>query len=192
MVQTSYRKTAILLSLLTALFCAPSFADQFDLRVSDDAIQANLAVSNMSEELLFGGGYFYKDEEEAINILDLDLHAQGRTAVGNLPSNVHLGMIASYMKEDAFKASAIALGGRININIPEAPGLSVETALHFAPDVLAFGDADAMTRGHVQANYRLIQSADISAGYRYLKAGVKEAGHRTFESGMFLGLRLKF
>ena len=162
------------------------------MRVSDDAIQANLAVSNMSEELLFGGGYFYKDEEEAINILDLDLHAQGRTAVGNLPSNVHLGMIASYMKEDAFKASAIALGGRININIPEAPGLSVETALHFAPDVLAFGDADAMTRAHVQANYRLIQSADISAGYRYLKAGVKEAGHRTFESGMFLGLRLKF
>ncbi|MDX1452103.1 MAG: YfaZ family outer membrane protein [Oleiphilaceae bacterium] len=188
-----YSVTARIKALLLLALCSSTVtASQFDLRVSDDAIQANLAVSSMSEDLLFGGGYFYKDEEEAINILDVDLHAQGRTALGNLPSNVNIGMIASYMKEDAFKASAVALGGRINVNIPEAPGLSLETSFHFAPDVLAFGDSDSMTRAHVQANYRLIQSADVSAGYRLLRAGVKEAGHRTFESGLFLGLRLKF
>ncbi len=192
MFNTSQAKARLLFIFTMCMFAAATQASQFDLRVSDDAIQANLALSSMSEELLFGGGYFYKDEEEAINIIDADLHAQGRTALGNLPSNVHIGLIASYMKEAEFKASAVALGGRINANIPEVPGLSIETSLHFAPDVLAFGDADAFTRAHLQANYRLIQSADVTAGYRYFKAGVKDAGHRTFESGPFLGLRLKF
>ncbi len=182
----------VLLSLFIFLLAANSTANEFDLRVSDDSIHGNFSVEDENSDILFGMGYFYKDEDEAINVVNLDLHAKGRTAMGNLPTTVGLGLQGTYFKEDRFKGSAVGVGGSVRVNLPDVPGMSIETEAHFAPNILAFGDADAFTRFRLQANYRIIQSADISAGYRYLKAGVEDAGHRTFESGMFLGMKLKF
>ena len=81
----------------------------------------------------------------------------------------------------------------MRVNTPEVPGLSFETDIHYAPEVLAFGDSDEFRRLRLQVNYRVIESADISLGYRYLNVGdEKTSGNYTFESGAFLGLKLTF
>jgi len=186
-------RTILLIPLLFLPFVlSPATANELDLRISDDALHANFAVNDSYSDGMFGMGYFYKDEDEAINVVNLDLHTKGQTALGNMPTTVGIGIQGTYFKEGPFKGSAVAVGGSVRVNIPEAPGVSIETEAHYAPDVLAFGDSDAFTRLRLQGNYRIIQSADVSLGYRYLQAGIKEGGHRTFESGAFLGIKLKF
>ena len=166
-------------------------ANELDLRISDDAIHANYAKTN--DKTMFGLGYFYKDSSSSINILNTDLHARGQTAIGNLPMTIGIGFQGNIFKDDDFKGSALGLGGSVRINIPEAIGLSVETALHYAPEVLSFGEADEFRRFRVQANYHIIQNADISAGYHYLNVGNEDThSNHTLESGLFIGMKLKF
>tara|TARA_R110001592_G_scaffold138511_4_gene357684 strand:+ start:75717 stop:76241 length:525 start_codon:yes stop_codon:yes gene_type:complete len=168
-------------------------ANEFDMRISDDAIHGNFSFSKEDSNAQFGLGYFYKDESEAINIMNIDLHTKGQTAIANLPTTVGIGFSSNLFKEGDFKGSAVGIGGSVRVNIPESPGLSVETALHYAPDVLAFGDADEFRRFRLQVNYRIIESADISLGYRYINVGVEDLNrNHTFESGAFLGLKLAF
>lgn len=167
-------------------------ANELDLRVSDDSLHGNYSVQSNESKLMFGLGYFYNDADNSINIVNVDLHAKDQTALGNLPTTVGIGFQGNVFKEGNFKGSAIGLGGSVRINLPDAPGLSIESAIHYAPDVLAFSDADAFKRFRAQVNYRIIESADISLGYHYLNAGIKNGSDRTFESGMFLGMKLKF
>ncbi len=174
------------------LWANVAHSDEFDLRLSDDALHVNLAADSDESDIKYGGGYFYKDADNSINILNLDLHSIGQTAIGNLPTTVGLGIQGNAFKESDIKGAAIGLGGSVRVNLPDAPGLSIETAVHFAPDVLAFSDAKRFTRARLQANYRIIRTVDISGGYRYLNTKLKTGEKNTFESGMFLGLKLLF
>jgi len=169
-----------------------SHANELDLRVSNDSLHGNYSVQNDDSKLMFGLGYFYNDARNSINIFNVDLHAKGQTALGNLPTTIGIGFQGNLFKEGDFKGSAVGVGGSVRINLPDVPGLSIESALHYAPDVLAFSDADAFKRFRLQLNYRIIENADVSLGYQYLNAGIKDGGDRTFESGAFLGMKLKF
>lgn len=180
--------------IISASLCSQAlYANEFDMRISDDAIHANYSISNNANSGQFGMGYFYKNEDDAINILNLDLHTKGQTAIANLPTTVGIGFQGNIFKEDELKGSAIGIGGSVRVNLPDVPGLSIETALHYAPEVLAFGDSDEFRRFRLQFNYRIIENADLSIGYRYLNVGVEDANkNHTFESGAFLGVKLSF
>ncbi|MCH2159397.1 MAG: YfaZ family protein [Oleiphilaceae bacterium] len=169
-----------------------SYAGGASFRISNDTIGGGIDGQIGETDLVAGFEHFYKDESESVNISNINLHTQGQTAISNLPTTVLLGLEATHMKEGEFKASAVAFGGAVRINLPSTPGLSVETRLHYAPDILAYGDSDEFKRFRAQLNYRVIQSADLSLGYQYLNAGIKDAGDRTFESGYFIGLGMKF
>lgn len=186
--QQNLCRTMLVFSIIS---CAQLSANEFDLRLNDDAVHVNYLATN--NKTMFGLGYFYKESNSSINILNTDLHAKGQTAIGNLPMTIGIGLQGNFFKQDTFKGSALGLGGSIRINIPEAIGLSIETALHYAPEVLSFGEADEFRRFRIQVNYHIIQNADISAGYHYINAGNEDtSSNDTFESGLFLGVRLKF
>jgi len=194
MTTCNFSTNTALFTLAMLLFgmSSTTTANDLDLRVSDDAIHGNLTLENDESTLGYGLGYFYKDSNEAINIVNVDLHTKGQTAISNMPTTVGIGIQGNYFKEDALKGSAIAIGGSVRVNLPDIPGTSIQTEAHYAPDVLAFGDADTYTRANVQMNYRIIRTADISAGYRYLNASLKAGSHRTFESGFFVGIKMNF
>ena len=174
------------------VFSFELLANDLDLRISDDALHANVGIDDEYSELMYGMGYFYKDANNSVNVVNIDLHSQGQTAMGNLPTTVGLGVQGNYFKEGDIKGSAVGVGGLVRVNLPSAPGVSLESSLHYAPDVLAFSDAKNFSRLRMQANYRIIRSADISAGYRYMKTKLTNGDKNTLESGFFLGLKLKF
>lgn len=189
--QSRLLNTAIICS--SALIYSSVSANEFDMRISDDAIHGNFSISKEDSNAQFGLGYFYKNEDNAINIMNIDLHTKGQTAIANLPTTIGIGFQGNIFKEEDFKGSAVGIGGSMRVNIPDTPGLSIETSVHYAPNVLSFGDSDEFRRFRLQANYRIIESADISLGYRYLNVGVEEFNeNHTFESGAFLGLKLTF
>lgn len=182
---------ATLLSGAALSLANNSYADELDLRLSNDSVHGNFTLNNARSKATFGLGYFYKDDDVSINVINVDLHAKGQTVLGNLPATIGVGFQGNFFKAEDFKGSAVGLGGTFKLNIPSAPGLSIESDLHYAPSVLSFGDADEFRRFRVQSNYRIIENADISIGYRYLNVGVEQTNqNENFESGAFIGLQL--
>ena len=188
-----YLKPAHLMLSLSIIFVSTTAsAIDASFRISNDTVGAGIETNFDSSDLNTGFEFFYRDKQEAINVSNINVHTMGQTVIGNLPTTVMLGFEATHMKEGEFKGSALALGGKLRVNVPSAPGLSFETRLHYAPDIVAYGDSDRFSRARVQASYRVIRSADISAGYQYLNTGIKDSDDRTFESGFYLGLKLVF
>lgn len=188
------------LTILSGLAAMSSFnanSNELDLRVSNDWVHANFTASHPKSKSSFGLGYFYKDSSSTTNAANLDLHVKGQTAIGNLPTTIGLGVQGAYLRKDKTKGSAIGVGGTIRANLPETPGLSIETAFHYAPNVLAFSETDEYRRVRLQVNYRIIENADISLGYKYINIGIdneddpKDKQNVTLESGAFLGFKLK-
>lgn len=178
--------------LLASSLANQSIANDLDVRINNDAIHGNISIFEEDSELLYGLGYFYKDADPSISVANVDLQSRGQTALGNMPTTVGLGIQANYFKQDHIKGTAVGLGGSVRVNIPDVPGVSLETAAHFAPDVVAFGDAKRFMRFRGQINYRVIRSADLSAGYRYMNTKLENGGKVTLESGLFVGLKLNF
>lgn len=187
-----FRSIFCILFASISVLSTPLFANELDLRISDDSLHGNYSVNNRDAKVMFGLGYFYKNSDSSVNVINTDLHAKGQTALGNLPTTIGIGIQGNIFKEGEFKGSAIGVGGSVRVNIPETPGISIETALHYAPSVLSFSDADEFRRARLQLNYRIIENADISFGYHYLNAGVENGKNHTLESGVFLGMKLKF
>lgn len=183
----------VILLTLSFLLTHEAHSGEVAFRISNDTIGGGIEGDIGDSGLVAGFEHFYKDKSNAINLSNVNLHTKGQTAIANMPTTIMLGLEATRMKEGEFKGSAIAFGGNVRINIPASPGLSTELRAHYAPDIVAYGDSDRYTHLRAQVNYRVIQSADISAGYQYLNTGVKGSGRdRTFESGLFLGMRISF
>jgi hypothetical protein len=190
----SKKNFALATSIITctiALQATNIHASELDLRISNDSLHGNFTLDNSRSKAKFGLGYFYKNDDYSINIVNLDLHAKGQTALLNMPASIGIGFETNGFKFDSVEGGTIGLGGNLRLNIPSIPGLSVETSLHYAPEVLSFGDTDEFRRFRAQANYRIIENADVAFGYRYIAAGIEGIDKNVkLESGVYLGLQL--
>lgn len=168
-------------------------ADDFTLSLTDDSAKGQLHFSEASDELSAGVGYTYNTG--STHIANLDLHAQGRTAIRNFPMTVGLGLRNLYFDHDDSDTDggALAPGGYVKANIPEAPGLSVNGSFHMSPSILSFGDADDMRYFELTGSYRLIRNAEVLAGYRYVSTDLDEhRGDIRLEEGFVAGMRVLF
>jgi len=165
-------------------------ASDATLRLSDDSVHGQVNLSNNASNLDFGAGYMY--HEGSRHIINIDLHSKGQTAIGNLPTTVGVGVQLTGYDVDDFEGGAVGLGGFARLNMPEVPGLSFEGALHYAPSILSFSDSEDLTRLRIQANYRLIQTADVFAGYHYLNTDIDGGSDFTLDEGVFVGMKLMF
>ncbi len=177
-----------LVALGLSSFGVSAQAAELDAKISTDSAAAHIS-HNPKEDMRIGTGYLY--HEGGTHLANLALHATGRTALGNLPTQVAVGTKLYYFTNDPIDGGAVTLGGEVRVNIPEAPGLSVELGGHYAPSILAFSDADDMVDVNFQVNYRVIPKADVLAGYHYQVFEHKNK-HRTLDEGLFVGVRLHF
>lgn len=184
-----------LLSTLTVslLAAAPAVASDFSLSLTNESVKAQVNATDSASELAFGGGYTY--HEGGRHIGNLDFHAQGRTAIGNLPTTAGVGLRGiAYDDDDNSDGGGLGLGGFASVNIPQVPGLSVNGDLHFAPSILSFGDADNVISLSANVSYRVIRNAEFFGGYRYLNADLEDRGRDdvTLDSGVMAGLKILF
>ncbi len=181
----------IRITLLAASMAAvPAFAADFDLSLTNDSVKGQGNFFGPNSETQLGAGYTY--HEGSRHIGNLDFHAQGRTAVGNLPTTAGLGLKGIGWEDDDLDGGAVGLGGFATLNIPRAPGLSFTGALHYAPSILSFGDSDDMTSLELRASYRVIRNAEVFAGYRYLNTNFEGTGDVNLDEGALAGMKLFF
>ncbi len=174
-----------------SLATAPVMAADVDLSLTDDSVKGQVNLFDGNSELQLGLGHTY--HEGSRNITNLDFHAQGRTALGNLPTTAGLGLRGIYWDDSPLNGGALGIGGYATLNIPNVPGLSFTGSAHFAPDILSFGDSEDLTSIELRGSYRVIRNAEVFAGYRYLNTDLED--FRTdvnLDEGVMAGLKIYF
>lgn len=178
---------------VSVMATAPAFAGDFSLSLTNESVKAQVNATNSASELAYGGGYTYHEGKR--HIANVDFHAQGRTAIGNLPTTAGVGLRGiGYDDDDASDGGGLGLGGFASINIPQVPGLSFNADLHYSPSILSFGDVDSLISTSANLSYRVIRNAEFFGGYRYLNADLEGRGNKdiTLDSGIMAGLKILF
>lgn len=178
--------------LVLSLAAAPAFAGDVDLSLTNDSVKGQVNFFGNNNDLQLGAGYTY--HEGSRHIGNIDFHAQGRTALGNLPTTAGIGMRGIAWDNDEFDGGAVGLGGFATVNIPRAPGLSFTGGLYYAPSILSFGDSDDMTSLELRANYRVIRNAEVFVGYRYLNTELDFPSDPdvNLDEGVLAGMKIFF
>ncbi|WP_417501097.1 YfaZ family outer membrane protein [Marinobacter sp.] len=178
--------------LVLSLAAAPVFASDLDLSLTNDSVKGQVNFFGNNSDLQLGAGYTY--HEGSRHIGNIDFHAQGRTALGNLPTTAGIGMRGIVWDQDRADGGAVGLGGFATVNIPKAPGLSFTGGLHYAPSILSFGDSDDMTSLELRASYRVIRNAEVFAGYRYLNTELDFPSNPdvNLDEGVMAGMKIFF
>lgn len=176
--------------ILLSLTSSSAFAADADLSLTNDSAKGQVNFFETNSDIQLGAGYTY--HEGSRHIGNIDFHAQGRTALGNLPTTAGLGVRALGWEDDKLDGGAVGLGGFATVNIPDAPGLSFTGGLHYAPSILSFGDSDDMTSLELRANYRVIRNAEVFVGYRYLNTNFEGSGDLNLDEGVMAGMKLFF
>lgn len=178
--------------MVLSLAAAPAFAGSLDLSLTDESVKGQVDFFGSSSDVQLGAGYTYHEDD--LNMLNVDFHAQGRTAIGNLPTTAGIGVRGLAWDADHLDGGALALGGYATVNIPKVPGLSVSGDLHYAPSILSFGDSDSLTSAELRASYRVIRNAEVFAGYRYIATDLDQPynGHAHLDKGVLAGMKIYF
>lgn len=178
--------------LALSLAAAPVMAADVDLSLTNDSVKGQVNFFGPNSDLALGTGYTY--HEGSRHIANLDFHAQGRTAVGNLPTTAGIGVRAVGWDDDHVDGGALGLGGFATLNVPDVPGLSFTGSAHYAPSILSFGDSDDMSSLELRGSYRVIRNAEVFAGYRYLNTDLDSPyrGDINLDEGVMAGMKIFF
>jgi len=97
-------------TFLLLLMVAPlaASADDFTLSLTNDSARGYFRFSQPSDQLAVGAGYTYHSGSR--HIANVDFHAQGRTAINNLPMTVGLGLRNTYFRDSPIEGGATAPG----------------------------------------------------------------------------------
>lgn len=184
-------KARILSVLVMAGLAHTATASDFTLSLTDESAKAQFNTSVNRDELALGGGYTY--HEGGRHILNLDVHAKGRTALGNLPTTAGIGLRGvAFDDDDDLNGGALGIGGFAKVNLPNVPGLSLTGSLHYAPSILAFDDAEDMKNVELSVSYRVIRNAEVFAGYRFMDVDLDPGKDLTLDEGGLIGISMFF
>ncbi|TYC58010.1 hypothetical protein FMN52_15840 [Marinobacter sp. BW6] len=177
--------------MVLSLAAAPAFAGDVDLSLTNDSVKGQVNFFGTNNDIQLGTGYTY--HEGGRDIFNVDFHAQGRTAIGNLPTTAGIGMRGIAWDQSRADGGALGLGGFATVNIPNVPGLSFTGGLHYAPSILSFGDSDDMTSLELRGSYRVIRNAELFAGYRYLNTDIENSSRDVnLDEGVMAGMKIFF
>jgi hypothetical protein len=114
---------------------------------------------------------------------------------GGFSVGVGMEAIAATIKDNwptKSNTSAIALDALVRFSPPTVPQMGISGELHYAPNILTFGDAVRYSQGVVRLDYELAPQTMVYVGYRKITFGIKNAPAAVLDSGPHIGFKLAF
>jgi hypothetical protein len=174
------------------LFCSQVMADEVDLGLNGDAVRVQYAHEFRNSALRFDTGLLHHtDNGDVVHVglLLADLASSG-------PNKVLAGIGGRlvYTKGDLSNqdGGGMPLGGVVRFTPQRFNRVTLGASLYFAPDVLTLGDMDKYQEYSARIGYNLLREADIYLGARYVRGDYKKASDALFDTGMHIGITLRF
>jgi hypothetical protein len=175
-----------------ALVSTNSPAASFDLNLSNKSAQMRFAsviggtTVGRTEASL---GFLYNDDEKYV----LDIGLLVIDVAGSKSPGLEIGVGPKFYFADGDKgeAAAIGLGGKLRYKIPALQRLNFSLEGYYAPDIVAFADANSMYEVEFRTGYEILPTADVYAGYRRIRAEF-DKGDETLDESIMFGFKLSF
>ncbi len=182
----------IFLSLVGVMLCAQVVADEIDLSVNSDAVRLMYGHSFRANELQFSAGWL--NDSDKGDVVNLDLQLVSDATEGNTPVKAGLGGRVAWFDGKGNNQTGIALGigGFFRYPLPRYNRFSVGGYLYYAPDVLSFSDGSTFIDTAVRISYNVLREADVFVGARYVKGEYDSAPDVKFDTGLHVGINLRF
>lgn len=169
-----------------------ALANGVDLNINNDAVRVTVDFE-LSNNIVLDGSWLYHQDNG--NVLGAGLHATGAVTGGRDPIRGGLGARLLYVDSDtAGKGSGVVLpiGGFVQYTVPEYNRFFLGASLYYAPDVLSFDDTTDYLEYNAWAGYSLLRNGQVYLGVRKVSSDFKRSPSVTFDTGLHVGMRLRF
>jgi predicted porin len=172
-----------------------AMANMLDFNLNNNTVQFQFSTANgvtaQGNADLHAGLLFNNRHSVLVNggVMQRNPMADG------LSVGVGLEALAATIKDNwptHSTASAVAIDADVRFSPIGAPQVGFSGELHYAPNILTFGDAVRYSQGIVRVDYELAPATMIYAGYRKITFGIKNAPAAVLDSGPHIGLKLAF
>ena len=181
-----------LLSLVgMACCCLSAAADEVDLGFNSDALRVVYIHEFRNNNLELDGGWLHHTDNG--NVLHVGLN------LSDMASNskelvAGLGGRLTWQKGDLTNQDgfSVPVGGFLFFTPQRFNRLTFGAAAYIAPSVLSVGDAEKYQDYTLRLAYNVMRQADVYIGARYVKGEYKNAPDAYYDTGMHIGLTLRF
>jgi hypothetical protein len=181
------------LPVLVMLACSTTaLANELDLNVNNDAVRITGGF-DLSNNLLIDGTWFHHQDRG--DIFGVGFHVTGAATGGRNPLKAGLGGRLLRIDSDAKgreSGQAVPIGGFVNYTLPRYDRFVVGGSLYYAPDVMSFSDLTKYWEYNAWAGYSVLRQGQIYLGVRGIYANFDTTPNVTMDTGVHVGLRLKF
>ena len=182
----------ILLGALSGLSSAGVRAHELDLSFNSDAFRFIYANAVPDRSLRLDAGWLHHSDDG--DLVHAGLQLVSNATSGPDPVVAGIGGRLAYLNGERSNQNglALAVGGSLRAPIRGYNRFAVAGELWYAPDVLIIDDAEEYLELGLRGSYNITRQAEVYVGARYVRAEYKQAADYRFDTGMHLGLNLKF
>ena len=183
---------ALCLCLLSGLAFAQTTGKALDVNLNGDAVRLGFAWRLGDPRYLAELGWLYNQDEG--DVVHASFHLVDAASGSGTALQAGLGVRFVYTRTDpsVFDGSALALGGFARYTLPNANRYNIGAYGYYAPDITSFGDQTEYYELGVRAGYSVLRDGDVYLGLRRIEAKYKGFGRYKFDSGLHVGLELRF
>lgn len=180
------------MAALLGLMAPVAGAAEFDLSFNDSAVQTGFTHVIEDRNLRLGGGILHN--EDAGDVFRGELMVTGKAAdvAGPLTAGVGGQLLVISGDGNNRDGFGLAVGGMAKYVFPQHDRFSARAEVWYMPDILTGEDADQYAYYLADFGYAITRQADVYVGARYVKAEFDNASSLLFDTGMHIGINLRF
>lgn len=179
------RKALYALSLLTATSLAQ--AADFKLALSNKTVAADFTSQQIGQGLELTLGGLHHTDNGNVGTAGVQVSQQVNNEL-----TASLGGKLFFVQNDTRNASALTLGGQVDMALPSLPQVHVGLHGWFAPKVTSFNDTENVRDFGAYVSYRVLSNAEVFVAYRHLRIDYEREGDLKIQNGALLGMKLFF
>lgn len=182
----------LLILLGALLWAAPAVASELDLSFNGDAFRLRFARPFEGSQLAWDAGWLHHADNG--DALHGGLYLSGLASEGGNPLQGGLGIRGVFANGDLDDQDGLifALGGFLRYTLPRYNRFSIAGSVYYGPQVLGIGEVEKLEDYELRAAYNLLRNADAYIGVRYVKAEYDQAPRAYFDTGLHVGVNLRF
>lgn len=170
-------------------------AGALDVNLNNDSVRLALSwMTSPSPNSLEGEAAIYYNTD-SIYVGTIGVRVVGETGRQGNPLEAGVGgrLIGITSSDENIDALALGLGFGVRYYPETINRLAFGAQLHYAPNIVSFGDVASVFEGMLNVEYQVLPQAFGYVGYRLLKAELEDSGRtRELDEGAHLGMRILF
>lgn len=176
------------------ILCTLSFntyADQFDVNISNDTVATQYLV-DMGQGLFAGGTLLHQKDNGELASLDLIAQDDLRSGQYTFTAGVGGRLIGIFPKGPSNDGGVLALGGFVRYQVPQAKALSLKGEVYYGPSVTSMKKIDGVMIYNAGLDIEVIERAMLHVGYRKIHVKFDTGDTGDLDEGINLGIKLVF